>query len=473
VLVWSLALVQFLTIQPSRPFSLPTPLSSTHLALIAVFLATSLGFLRRPPRTVLVAAHILVVATLLALHPMTAFGRDGTAVVLMLWLVLAVGALPIRREWVLATASTCLTLLAVETLLSLGSEPRPGNQPDYGSVMGPYGDCGFLRPNLNLDVVGEDGPARFVTNSLGLRREGEVDVDGPASARRVLFVGDSFVAGYRTDQADTVAAQLERALGQVDGRPVEVLAAGAGYPGAAVEIVRKCGERLRPEQVLIGVTLGNDLAQSWFETRGLPQDALDSLLLPADASRSALGLLPMRVRDSLGAWRIFRRLQLAWSAEVMRPWYAEAPRAIHIFDPGHSIGLFYTRHDLAVVDEACADLFRSLEDVAREAKRNGAGLTVVILPQRFQMTEREWSATLFAYGLDPAAFDINAPNSRLLSGCATRHLDCVDLLPALREAAQTDVLYQRAGDMHWNRRGQAVAAGVLADRLRRALAAVR
>src|SRR5512139_3230771 len=92
-LTWALAFAQVLTIQPAQPFNFPEPLSWEQWALAAVFLVTSLGLVQKPPRRILAAAHVATVAGILLLHPLTAFGRDGSAVVLMIWLVLALGRL--------------------------------------------------------------------------------------------------------------------------------------------------------------------------------------------------------------------------------------------------------------------------------------------------------------------------------------------------------------------------------------------
>ncbi|MEZ5316784.1 MAG: hypothetical protein R2752_05235 [Vicinamibacterales bacterium] len=489
--LWTLALLQVVTIQPSRPFALPAPWTWEHGAFVAAFLLTSLGFMGSASRgrraaapgrrtivgpawpVLLVSLHLVVVGLLIALHPITTFGRDGSALALMAWLVAAASRLPVRREWVLMTGSACVAIVLAESLLSLGREPAPDGRPDYGDVLGDYGACGFLKPDLDLTVTGEDGgPARFVTNALGLRRAGAVGDTKPAGTRRVLFVGDSFVAGYRTDQADLVGTRLEARLNDPGGGTAartEVWTAGAGDPGAAARVVQGCGARLAPDVVITGITLGNDVAQSWFEARGLPQDALDALLLPEDASRGPVGLLPVRLRASLGAWRLFRRAETILATDVIRPWYDEAPRAVHVLDPGHSIGLFYTRAPLPIVEEGYADLERSLDEVSAAATQVDAAALFVILPQRFQLTSREWDATLFAWGLDPSAFDRDAPDRRLAAICAARRLACVDLLEPFRAAAGGGPLYQPAGDMHWNRRGQAIAAEVLADRVRRML----
>lgn len=468
VVAWALAGLQVLTIQPAVPFSFPEPLSWEHWGLAGAFFVTSLGVWRWPHQRVVGLAHVAVVLGVLALHPLTVFGRDGSTVVLMVWLCVTLARMPIRREWVLAAASASIALLATDAILAAIRPPDVAvDLPDYGDVMGDYGECGFLRPNLALDVVGEDGPARFVTNSLGLRYDREVSVAQPPGGFRVLLLGDSFVAGYRTDQGETIGAQLERILTQRTGAEAEVLPAGAGHPGAASRLVASCGARVRPDVVLIGVTLGNDLAQSWIEHRDIRAVVLDGLFLPDDASKHGLGLLPIKLLRSVRTWRFLRRLEALVRPEVISSWYYDAPTRVHLFDPGHSLGHFYVRHEVVLVEESFDATVSNLRAAADQAARLGIRAVFAIFPQRFQTTDREWAATLFEYGLDPEAFDREAPNRRLLDACGRSGLTCVDLLPAFLEAAPTGRLYQPRGDMHWNRRGHAVAAAALAEYLAR------
>lgn len=466
VAAWALAGLQVLTIQPAVPFSFPEPLSLEHGVVLAAFLITSFGVWRWPYRRGLGLAHLAVVIGVLALHPLTVFGRDGSTVVLMVWLCVAMARMPLRREWVLAAASACMALLATDAVLAAIRPPDVAvDLPDYGEVMGGFGDCGFLRLNLSMNVVGEDGPARFITNDLGIRDDREVSAARSIGGLRVLLVGDSFVAGYRTDQGETVGAQLEQILTDRTGLKVEVLPAGAGHPGAAARLVTSCGARVRPDVVLIGVTLGNDLAQSWVEHRDLPGVVLDGLFLPDDASKQGLGLLPIKVLRGVRTWRFLRRLEALVRPEIISSWYYDTPTRVHLFDPGHSLGHFYVRREIVLVEESFDAITSDLVAAADHAARLGIRAVFAIFPQRFQTTDREWAATLFEYGLDPEAFDREAPNRRLIDACGRFGLTCVDLLPAFRDAAPDDRLYQARGDMHWNRRGHAVAAKALAEYL--------
>jgi hypothetical protein len=462
--------VQLLTVTPNARFTLLDPISPELHVLTALYLVTSVGLLPRFASPVLVTAHLAAVGVAATLHPLTLyFGRDGSLVVLGVHFLLVLAwRTGVRAEWKLLATATFGGLLLVETVLAAIGEPgrKPPKNVDYGDVMGDYGEGGFLKPNLDMRVLGgEGGVVRFVTESHGFRNRGEVEVPKPEGRFRVILIGDSFVAGYRTDQDATVGAVLEDELRRrAGGRDVEVLSAGAGHPGAYRLWVERHAFHFEPDVVMVGITLGNDLSQAWLAWRGLSGHVTDDLLLPPDAYRGGFGALEVKLDRSLRSWRVYRRLATALGADVIAAWYEDAPGHVHLFDAGHSLGHFYSRSPLPLVEESYKALFFDLDDIAARCRARGVPLIVAMFPQRFQVSRPEWPATLFRYGLLPAAFDVDRPNRRILAGCEAERIDCVDLLPSFREACASSCYLPR-GDMHWNVKGHAVAARALAAAL--------
>jgi hypothetical protein len=462
--------VQLLTVTPNARFTLLDPTSPELYVLTAVYLVTSVGFLPRFASPILVTAHLAAVGVAAMLHPLTLyFGRDGSLVVLGVhFLLILAWKTRVRAEWKLLATATFAGLLVVESVLAAVGEPgrKPPKKVDYGDVMGNYGEGGFLKPNLDMRVLGGEGDVvRFITESHGFRNRTEARVPKPAGLSRAILIGDSFVAGYRTDQDAIVGKALEDELRRrAGGRDVEVLSAGAGHPGAYRLWVERHAFHFEPDVLLVGITLGNDLSQAWLAWRGLLGHVTDDLLLPPDAYRGGLGALEVKLDRSLRSWRIYRRLATALGADVIAAWYDDAPGHVHLFDAGHSLGHFYSRSPLPLVEESYEALFSDLEDIATRCQARGVPLIVALFPQRFQVSRAEWQATLFRYGLEPAAFQDDRPNRRILTGCDAKRIDCVDLLPPLREACAAGCYLPR-GDMHWNVRGHAVAAHALAAAL--------
>jgi hypothetical protein len=454
-----------ISVEPSAPFLLLEPLSVAQAVLVFTLLASGLGIALAGPTPLCAGPQAAATAVLIVLHPRTAlFGRDGALLLAGVHLVLVLTWLTsVRREWILAIATTLVTLAAAEAVLARVDRPPRAKLADYGDVMGPDGSGGFLRPGLDLAVVGEKAPVRFITERHGFRRSTDVTEDKPAGVLRVLFVGDSFVAGYRTDQGDTVGARLEQALRRRTGRDVQVLVAGEGHPAAARVYLRRDGLGFHPDLVLVGITLGNDVSQTWIVRRELPGDLLASPLLPRDAFKSQLALVPVRLDRSFQGWRLYRKLRTLLRPAGFTPWFADVPLAVHALDPGHSLGHFYVRRRLPLIEDSYAALLAELDDI-RVLCAGKTALAFAILPQRFQVDASEWRAVRFDFGLDGAAFDLDAPDTRITSWCRASGTSCIDLLAAFR-AAGPPVPYLPRGDMHWNARGHAIAAEALAEAL--------
>jgi hypothetical protein len=473
LLSWSLVLLVLLTLQTGAPFTLLEPLSVEQGVALVLFSMTSAFWAPRWRRGSVVYAHLVVVLSILVLHPLTtAFGRDGAFAVAALHASLVVAWLtPWRPERKVLFLALIVGLALVETILSSLPEHRVAVREglsDYGELMGPYGRGGFLIPGLSRQVVGPHGPVEFVTNRHGFRNRDHTPRRKPAGRRRLLIVGDSFVAGYRTDQERTVGRVLERRLRErTDPETLEVLVAGAGHPAAARKWLSRHGLRFEPDLVILGLTLGNDLAQSSLARRGLPVALLESLYLIEESyPRRYVDLAPVKLDRTLRSWRVYRRARRLLEVEVISSWFLDYPTRVHLFDPGHALGLFFSRRSHPLVDRAFADITDELAEIRRECAVRQVPLLVMIIPQRFQITAREWRATVFRYGLDSEAFDVTLPNRRLMAGCADRQVPCLDLLPGFRaEGAQT--LYQPLGDMHWNDGGHALAARLLAEEIER------
>lgn len=461
-----LALLALATVAPAVPFTLPEPLSLEHAALATAFLATWLFTLEDPPRrSALVFAHLGVTAAALALHPMTLFGRDGTAVIFALHLLVVLRLRTrLAPEWTLGATAVAATLFAAEAILARIPAPRvPPGVLDYADVLAADERPGTLKPRLDVRILTERGTGRFVTDSRGHRNAREVSLAKEPGGYRVVLMGDSFATGYRVDQDAFVGARLEKDLRRT--RPgAEVVVLGAGHPGFARWALERKALRLSPDVVVLGLTLGNDVQSSWASRHGLKEAALESLLMPPDAFLGRARRLPLALDRSLASWRAYRHAASLLRPPTITAWYRESPREVRLFDPGHGLGLFFARRPLPLVADAIETTLDDLAALRTRCDSAGLRLVVALFPQRFQVSAEEWPATLWERGLDPKAFDPEAPNRVLLEGCRGRGLDCVDLLPPLRRSCDRPCYLPR-GDMHWNERGHAVAAAAIAEAL--------
>jgi lysophospholipase L1-like esterase len=102
----------------------------------------------------------------------------------------------------------------------------------------------------------------FKTNSLGLRGP-ERPFAKPAGTKRVVVIGDSFVAGYGVADEDVFTAKLEGMLTESVRSKTEVI--NLGRTGSStireLDLYTMIGRRFEPDVVVLAYFLGNDLRE--------------------------------------------------------------------------------------------------------------------------------------------------------------------------------------------------------------------
>jgi len=358
---------------------------------------------------------------------------------------------------------------------------------DYGDVRreGGLGEGGLLKKGFSGRVRdGYGGTVRWVNDAAGFRREEAVARERAPGSLRVLSLGDSFTAGYRVGQEETFSRLFEEHL-ETTGRwtEVEVLISLIESPPTGLLYLERHGLGWRPDLVLLGLTLGNDVAQAY-----LILDPRGELRLAGEHG-PAIAENPAADQDALVAdhwgWTLPRRcfdprvasppeperaperggLRLArLAASRLAAWRErEAPSTVAsvwgryrrplLFD-NHGLG-FFLAEPPPRVRRAYARLFAVLRAFRDLCAERGVAFAVALFPQRFQVQDRDWRATVDAYGLEPGCFDLTAPNRRIAALCRRAGLACLDPTAELfrRFEASGESLYLPRGDMHWNRQG--------------------
>ena len=115
-----------------------------------------------------------------------------------------------RYKILLATVPTILASLAAAFFIHKYFDV-PGYQAVKIERWHPRQEGGHLLPNLNMNMQGGDRSGqrvRIITNSKGFRNDREFADHVPPDTFRILFMGDSFVDGFRTDQTRTIGNVL-------------------------------------------------------------------------------------------------------------------------------------------------------------------------------------------------------------------------------------------------------------------------
>lgn len=388
--------------------------------------------------------------------------------------------------------STLATLTLVEGLLRI--VPRAGRwrppPPDYGETVrgGGLGPGGLLKEGFEGRLTdGLGGTIFWKNNAAGFRRREETAGVPAPGVLRILSMGDSFTAGYRVDQEATFSRLVELGL-RKDGIPAEVLIAEIEEPTTGLWWLLHGGFDWHPSRVVLGVTLGNDVAQTFFSVdppgdyrigiqgghvsmepldhpTSIPDRPEYSLRLPTSSLEPGApeALTPVR--------RPLRLLDL-FLGPAPQPVFclrgASFPHAL--FDGTNGLGIFLASPP-PEIEAALAKTEQILRAYAVAARENGVGFLVVLFPQRFQVQDEDWRATVKGYGLNAAAFDLDGPNRRLSAFCAANSIDCLDLADPLRDARKRGgrSLYLPGGDMHWSAEGHRAASAAILPAVARAL----
>ena len=406
-----------------------------------------------------------------------------------------------RRKRLAAAVTVALaTVLALGTAeLALRAWERLGGGSggeealDYGDVWreGGLGEGGFLREGFSARVRdGYGGTVRWTNDAAGFRRDGGVARERSPGSLRVLSLGDSFTAGYRVGQEETFSHLLEEHL-EATGRwrEVEVLISVIEAPATGLLYLERHGLGWNPDLVLLGLTLGNDVSQAYvaLDPRGdlrldaaggaagdsgpvitenpdEDQEALVAELrgwtLPRRCFDPRMAAPPQaRPRDDEAGLHLWRLVTSRLAARQER----EAPSTVTslwnryrrplLFD-NHGLGL-YLQEPPPRVGQAYERLFAVLRVYQDLCEAHGIAFAVALFPQRYQVQDRDWQATVEAYGLNPECFDLRAPNRRIAALCQRTGIPCLDPTDALarRFEATAESLYLPRGDMHWNARG--------------------
>jgi hypothetical protein len=393
------------------------------------------------------------------------------------------------RGWLLyyAVVSALAVFLLRRLSQTLTKEADTWRLPDYDELVqfDPEREGGHLRPNLHLDVRGEFGAVRFITNSRGFRNTAEFDYLPPAGASRILLLGDSYVDGMRTDQEHTIGAVLQTALNThgKNGRHVEVLVAGHNNPANAWYYYQEHGHKYHADVVILGLTIGNDFTSHNYRYGLLPEAGEDGHVVLRKAgsqinmaSPGSRVLLPEAAYRPASRWDRLEDKELSireWLAEHFRVFgYAIPPalmpwgnwrRHVYATDVFLSLGLFY-RPGMPEIQGLYQDMDEMLTGMSRAVAANGASFLVLLFPVRIQVVAKDWDLFARFYGLDRGQFDLHQPNRHVLALCVRQGIECLDSLPALDQWYETcgEPVYRTRGDMHLNERGQQLVAESLA-----------
>lgn len=372
--------------------------------------------------------------------------------------------------------SFSVALVLAEFSLGKLKKYQPQKLLDYGNTIGPkgLGRGGYLQENLTLNVTdGLGGTVRWTNNAAGFRNDEEFNPEPPPGVLRILSLGDSFNAGYRVGQHETFCFLREQWVKQHLGRS-EVLVSEIEEPTTALYYLNKFGLAFHPHIVMLGITLGNDIVQTYI---GMDPEGGYSLSVlndkvTIDRTEASIGVgtfekyaipaIYLQPRnyfetkvDAVKNW--FRNLyllrRLYQDSLGITSWYpaTDVPK---LFDICNGLGVFL-KPPPPMIEEAYQRLFKIILAFQTVCQQQGIIFVVQLFPQRFQVQPPDWERTVERYRLDKSAFDLMEPNKKIAKFCSEHKIVLIDPTEAMaqRFALTGKNMYLPSGDMHWSREG--------------------
>jgi hypothetical protein len=371
--------------------------------------------------------------------------------------------------------SFILALVLAEVGLGLQENYEKHHIVGYAATKRPQGQRlgwgGFLKENLNIYVTdGLGGRARWVNNAQGFRSDRDFSREPAPGVLRILSLGDSFNVGCRIDQDETFQHLREAWLQRQYGR-AENLVAETEEPATALYYLQKFGVRLKPHIVILGITLGNDIAEAYV---GLGRQYIITITngqanIETSQPRlqginfSTYKLPPAYLRPETSLQRFIRRAH-RWITRrhLLRLFYQQREAItsggdrdnLWLFDYNNGFGVF-TNPFPSEVEKAYQRLFRILEGFSLICRQHGIIFAVQIFPQRYQVQPQDWINAVADYGLQASRFNLMAPNEKIDAFCREHGIVCIDPTAAMARwyAEHRRPMYLPRGDMHWNKTG--------------------
>lgn len=311
-------------------------------------------------------------------------------------------------------------------------------------------------------------------NSHGLR-DVEHEYERRPGVKRILVLGDSFVEALHVALEDSFPRRLEGEL-DTDGRDVEVISAGvSGYGTAgAVLFFEKQGRRYQPDLVVLAFYPGNDVRNN--------SDVLEDTLRPVYGEDGELQRVESVGSSSDGvgreswsgrsaAYRYLRKLVLTRQpavAKLLADLGLMRSEAIRTTSQSAGIPVAYGVYAEPLEADWQGAWVRTeglLSRLRREVEQAGATLVIAVLTTREQIYDDTWQEIVAMHpAMRERAWDLKAPQRRVLRWCESHGVACVELETAfvkMRDAESEPLHYRHDG--HWTPAGHAVAAAALKE----------
>ena len=281
----------------------------------------------------------------------------------------------------------------------------------------------------------------------------------PPGTRRVIALGDSFLVGLVPRERNFIDIMEHRIQADL---PVEIYNMGINHthPGQYLSVLVDEGLRWKPDVILLGFFVGNDIKENAPENSFWYRRSIRTITIP----RRLLTL------SSELAQRQNKHVPLGWA--FGDPGYLDDPeKEFPTFSEVKYLKKQRKHLELALrwrrweTEKRWRGTLENLAGIHEVAKEQEIPLLLVIMPDEFQVNESVRKKIFERYRLAPEDYDVDLPQKRLVAFAKSRKIAVVDLLEPLRKADKIQRCYHLQ-DGHWNSRGNAIAAEAILPTLR-------
>jgi hypothetical protein len=276
---------------------------------------------------------------------------------------------------------------------------------------------------------------------------------------RIVALGDSFFVGHEVSFEDSFLRRLEHQLG------LEVVKLAVSNYGTIQEYRtwEEVGKKYKPDLVLLGVFVGNDLEDNAEFPDSTCVDG-GYLVRCGDTSYAEV-----RAARSLAEHSLLGRLVLQrFVGYLPRRPYSQlntAPDQPEVFRNLNHPNAIYRKnwdHTFTVGYELLTD---SILKLRKSAAAQRAELIVILIPTELQIYDWEWDEYIRDFSLNAGDYDRDRV-LRLLSGFLTSNrIRAIDLQPALRRAGESD-RNLHPQHLHWSVAANELVGGEVENYLR-------
>ena len=296
-------------------------------------------------------------------------------------------------------------------------------------------------------------------NSLGMR-DVEHEIAKAPGTIRVLVLGDSFMEALQVPLEASFPRLLEQRLAAMTGQRIEVINAGVSGWGTdqQLQYLTEYGMALKPDLVLIGMTLHNDVSDNLGQQFHMLKDGQVVARPPFEIPSREFRLL--KIKDYLASHSHLTQLLRRYK------YLGEVKVAARQLDD--HVSQLLRGDEPTSIEKGWRLTAGLISEVQRQAARDGARTAVFLIPLSIQIYDDMLKQWLAERGLSASDIELDKPQAAMERVGKATGVDVIDPLGAFRawHRRQGRGLHL-VGEGHWNPDGHRLAAAVVAEELTR------